>query len=300
MTLIIYHSPCPDGMAAAWVFATYYRKTDDEEKLELHGADHGHAPPLDKAKGQKVILVDYCYNYEAMTALTNVAHSVTVLDHHASTEPLVDRLPGITFILSKEFSGCQLAWRYCLQPASPKAPWWIDHVADRDLFRWAIPTSKATTRALDALYAFDNIRRLNLVTGLHDQAELEWMGRVLLSGDRIRYDSLAQAAQARTLVCPDGQRFKAAYVFCDAKDASEVGDLLCKQMDADGKAVYQLAVLPRYDPLSDCFRVSLRSIGDLNLVPIASQFRQGGGHARAAGFVCPTREALEALLEKSV
>ena len=299
MTLIIYHSPCPDGMAAAWVFANHYKKTDEKEKLEFHGADHGHVPPLDKAKDQTVILVDYCYNAQGMAALVEVAAMIIVLDHHASTQKLEPLFPTIRFVLSNDMSGCQLAWIFCYQPETAM-PWWLNHVADRDLFRWAIPTSKATTRALDALYAFDNIQRLNLVTGLHDQSELEWMGRVLLSGDRIRYEGLAQAAQSRTLVCPDGQRFKAAYVFCDAKDASEVGDLLCKQMDADGHAIYQLAVLPRYDPLSDCFRVSLRAIGDLNLVPIASQFRQGGGHARAAGFVCPTREALEAVLEKPV
>ncbi len=144
------------------------------------GKDHA----LDGVAGRDVVYVDVVPSKATLAAVAAAARSVTVLDHHpnakrfvealsipASTDllvqagqtPALERLAetlsehakqahpqttgsGITLIYAEDRSGAQLAWDWA-HPGVARPPV-IDYIGDRDLWRFALPDSRAINEAL--------------------------------------------------------------------------------------------------------------------------------------------------------
>lgn len=276
--LVIYHGNCPDGLASALVF---YQA---DQKTEFWAADHGSEPPLSRATGKDVLLVDFVYKLGGMKQLQAVAKSIRALDHHKSTEPLMTENLGIELDMHR--SGCQMAWDF-VHPNEPR-PYWIDDIADRDLWIWTRPGSKEVTRAFFGLGAYQSIDSLDQAVRLYTperRHELVEIGKIFCESDQISFKLIAKRAKLRNLHCPDGTVYKVAFLLCDAHQVSDVGDMLCSEVDLFGQPKYDFAVMVRFDFERRCFVGSLRASGasSIDLTRIASQFGQGGGHAKAAG-----------------
>lgn len=154
--MVIYHANCPDGFCGAWV--AHKILGDDAEYVP---AQYSQAPP--DVAGRKVLIVDFSYKRPVMRDILSQAAAVTVLEHHKTAElelagivdefvqrpdlianPPGSELPVIRFDMNK--SGGRLAWEHFFP--GRKAPWLVDYTEDRDLWRWALPGSRAINAAL--------------------------------------------------------------------------------------------------------------------------------------------------------
>ena len=148
----IYHGGCPDGFTAAWAAKQAY------PDAELVPGYYG-APPPDVG-GCDVLIVDFSYPRPVLIEMEMVASRLRVYDHHKTAEA---DLEGLSFcVFDMERSGAGLAWD---ELVGGERPWLIDYVEDRDLWRFALPDSKAVAAWVMAQpYSLDGWDALSLAS----------------------------------------------------------------------------------------------------------------------------------------
>lgn len=153
--LCIYHGNCADGFGAAWVVRRALVEVD------FHAGVYQEAPP--DVTGRDVLLVDFSYKRPILEAMAEKANSILVLDHHKTAAADLelagqagsswqqhlnnvyqDRCEGVTRSLYALFdmdrSGVGITWDFFFP--NEKRPALIDHVEDRDLWRFALPRTR--------------------------------------------------------------------------------------------------------------------------------------------------------------
>lgn len=153
--LVIYHSGCYDGFAAAFVAWLFF----GNDNVELYPATYGEEPPYDLIDGRDVYIVDFSYPLDQMNRILARSRDTIVLDHHktaqAALEPLLkfhgSNSHGLIHIeFDMERSGAGMAWDYFFRKSvNPELfkqyggyPWLIAYVQDRDLWHFKLPNSK--------------------------------------------------------------------------------------------------------------------------------------------------------------
>lgn len=133
--LCIYHGNCADGFGAAWVVR---RALGDG--VDFHAGVYQDSPP--EVDERDVIMVDFSYRRDVMRDIGCRAKSVLVLDHHKSAaEDLANFYgPNYTQHFDMEHSGAMLAWMHYFPDTA--APTLIQHIEDRDLWRFALPGTR--------------------------------------------------------------------------------------------------------------------------------------------------------------
>lgn len=285
--LCIYHAGCDDGFASAWIV----RKALNGA-VEFHEGRYG--DPLPDVDDRDVLIVDFSYKAPELQECARRARTVLLIDHHktaveelAKLEGLAGYWPDVNFPMSgydpndiytvavtnnigaaaryidMKRSGAGLTWDR-LFPQTPR-PRFIDHIEDRDLWRFALPDTKDFSTALRS-YPQDFAVWDSLVDRVD---ELISDGRIINRYYDQKVTEFAATAVLRTL---DGHSVKVAnvpYAF-----ASDVANELAK--DAPFGATY-------YD-MGDTRGWSLRSAQDgLDVSEVAKRYG-GGGHKHAAGF----------------
>lgn len=284
--LCIYHGNCADGFTAAW--AIWKRWPD----VQFFAGIYGETPP--DVSGKHVLLVDFSYKRPVLEAMERAARSITILDHHKTAQ--ADLAPFVceeledgeafegraAFIaccaiqarFDMDKSGAMLAWEYA-HPDTP-APRLVQHVQDRDLWRFAL----------------DGTRQIQAAVFSHDYDFETWDDLALdIEHDVTRANIIAQGEAI------------------ERKHFKDIGELLSatqRYMVIAGHRVpvanlpYTLASdaanqLAEGNPFAACYfdradgqRVfSLRSKPEgLDVSLIAASYG-GGGHARASGFQMP-------------
>lgn len=287
--LCIYHHGCADGFAAAWIVRKYYRmvmvdaiaatnlppECFNDEPVDFHPGIYGDTPP--DVTGRDVILVDFSYKRPAMLALIEQARSVLIIDHHESAERELQDLPiKATTIFAMDRSGAMLTWEHYFLGQQP--PLVIDHIQDRDLWKFKLPMTKEICAAVFSypmtFKSWDELMRRSIL-------ELEREGRAIQRKHNQDVDALIEATPFLGHVA--GVEVPIANV--PWMYASEVAGQLAKGHPF--AATY-------YDD-ADGRRWSLRSDNDgANVAEIAESLG-GGGHKHAAGFRM-TREQVQAWL----
>lgn len=157
---VLYHDNCTDGKGAA--LAAWMRLGDrdlDGKKIEYLPVQYGNQPPNITA-GEEIVMVDFSYPREAILDMALIAGKITIIDHHKTaqaalsapfprqfdTEPLCE----VECIFDMEKSGAVLAWEY-FYPDSD-IPELLQHIQDRDLWRFELPRTKEIHKGL-SLYA---------------------------------------------------------------------------------------------------------------------------------------------------
>ena len=266
---IIYHGDCPDGFCAAFVAKRRYPTAN------LVPATYG--KPLDESqiRNKHVLVVDFSWKRADMERIASQTTSIYVLDHHKTAEAELAELPYAYFDMNR--SGAQLAWDHCF-PANQPRPWYVDYVADRDLWRWHLPESKtvsaylmALPHTIDAWAALDSISvETAIANGRGARAQVEhYVDKVTVQAYSGRWNGHTVAI------------VNAAY-----PNISDVGHRLCEQGAQVG-----LGWFVRGDGM---IQFSLRSVGDLDVSQLAQE-HGGGGHKNAAGFQVPMTEGLAIL-----
>jgi oligoribonuclease NrnB/cAMP/cGMP phosphodiesterase (DHH superfamily) len=273
--LIIYHgSGCPDGLASAWCF----RQAGILEDDKFHAARFNEIPP--NTKGKNVVLVDFSYSKDIIEEMLKTALSIRVLDHHRSANQLLEiKQNNFSIILDMDRSGAQIAWDE-LFPGQSR-PWFIDDIGDRDLWRWSIPDSKLSTRAMFGLGYYSNLKKFNELYGKNRDKFVN-DGNILDKDDERNYSMICK--HAIDCICnaqdESGLYWRVRVVECDHTKASEVGNRLVKDNRCDFSAMF------RYEIVRDEWHVSLRAnvSSDIDLTEIVKHLGNGGGHAKAAGM----------------
>lgn len=313
--LIIYHADCLDGFAAAW--AAWHRYQGAADFLPLH---HGEDWDTTRCAGREVYVLDFSFPPERLQQMAGLARQVVQLDHHASAradwadrlQPLADgnaeyqsTTPALRVRFAEQQSGARLAWEH-FHPGSP-LPLLLQHIEDVDLWRFALPESRAIQRSL-RLLAFDFPLWSHWITTastpdtpayrdllLRGQAIESFFrretGRLaassLLTAARLRGEPAdpLQALRHDQPIVSDGVQYWHALpcmaVNCDGMFASDLGHELASR-HRQPALIWQLAG-------DGMVRASLRSVGDCNVAVIAQRYG-GGGHCHAAGFRLPAAQ----------
>lgn len=276
-TLCIYHGNCQDGFGAAW--AVRYAFGDDVEFFPGVYQD----PPPD-VTGRDVIMVDFSYKRPVLAAMAASARLLLILDHHKTAAADLQDFPaappvfqiwksanhylGYPLVLfDMERSGAGIAWDY-LNPYATRPPL-IDHIEDRDLWRFKLPRTRNIAAGLfsypydfetwDGLMQAASLDRLNVEGGAIERKHHQDIDNILPVVRRemvIGGVRMPVACLPLTLTSDAGHRM-----------ASEAGGVAACYWDtADGRVF------------------SLRSTDDGPDVSVIAKGFGGGGHAHAAGF----------------
>lgn len=259
--LVIYHGPsCPDGHTAAWVAHRYY---ETRGGCELLAANYGDDPP--DVDGRDVVVLDFSYPRATLLEMHARARSLLVLDHHRTAEEDLRELSFARFDMAR--SGAGLAWDHFFE-GEPR-PWIIDYVEDRDLWRWALPDSRAVSAYLRTLPLELNAWSAAATEPVEAIAE---RGRAIVAYiDALVRSHVAQAEPARI-----GEHV--VPVVNATVAVSEIGNELSR--NAPFAATYTVGP-------DGTYHYSLRSCAEnpehVDVSEVARAFG-GGGHRHAAGF----------------
>jgi nanoRNase/pAp phosphatase (c-di-AMP/oligoRNAs hydrolase) len=281
--LIFYHKNCPDGIAASWVFLRYMALESDLDlaKINCVPLPAGKLPTDIVFKGKEIILLDLCWKREDIFRIASEAKSILVLDHHSSAiSEVFGNLPdNVTIVLDTTRSAVQIAWdRWFPQDNSP---WFIDVIADRDLWKWKIPLSKEIGEYLHDNGFYSHTKMTELLDWTIDDIEnAAKEGTIILKEKEKTIQMITKKAILCDFYIPE-TTYKVYLTECPHEHASEVGHRLSTLPECD------FAVMWRYSFLSDEWELSCRSSKnrtDIDLSTITKNIG-GGGHVQAAGFI---------------
>lgn len=296
--VVITHGACFDGFCAAWLF---HRVFPDATYVPGY---YGQKPP--DVTGKQVFIADFSYPRDAIIEMCRHANSLCILDHHATAEAALDGLqeqcitrgdeiglriaPYIVFEQDK--SGGRLAFEYLRGRFKEIAamgtlgndyvpPWLVAYTEDRDLWRWALPDSKAINACL---------RSYPLDFGTWDAFAMmvpetfRAPGEAILRREAQIVDQHCQHAVPIKLCGYSGLQVNATVMFSEIagklseRDGIDFG--ACWFIRSDGKKQW-----------------SLRSRGDDCDVSTIAIFYGGGGHKNAAGFESGSVDAMYPVLQ---
>jgi oligoribonuclease NrnB/cAMP/cGMP phosphodiesterase (DHH superfamily) len=289
--LCIYHGNCFDGFGAAWVLNKFFKG-----EIDFHPGIWGVPPPLDKMTiDTDVYIVDFAYPEKELAQINRVARSMTVLDHHATSEAFlvsletVERytdLPlyngnsaiehgGYMVHASKLFdlkrSGAGLAWDFFY--TGKRRPKTLNAIEDRDLWRFALSETKEIQAGLST-HPFDFELWDTFMEGDYAAYALADDGAIVLKKENQDIDSILAISKFRQVIA--GYDVPVANV--PVTLCSEAGQKMAKG---------ELFAATYYDSAAGWRQYSLRSDANdpkaLDVSKIAERFG-GGGHKNASGF----------------
>jgi oligoribonuclease NrnB/cAMP/cGMP phosphodiesterase (DHH superfamily) len=299
--IVIYHANCADGFTAAWVF--HKAASLLKVKFKFVEGRYGEAPP--DVTDAIVYLVDFSYKKEVVRDMLQIggAQQVIFIDHHISAINDLASLPDelekeweiaqaelgdasleeefeshFLALTSVEKSGATLAWEFweeLFQDYNYPKPLLLDHIEDRDLWKFKLPlTESLSTAVFSYEYTFENWNMLMS----NDTVGLVTLAASAQGITRKHKKDVAELLKATETVCViDGKEVPCAnlpYIF-----ASDAGHIMASRPENT-----TLFAATYYDSPTD--RVfSLRSAKDtgMDVSVIASKYG-GGGHKNAAGF----------------
>jgi hypothetical protein len=261
--ICIYHKNCLDGKASAAVVLRH------APGAELVPMQYGETPPT--VEGRETYVVDFSLSIEAMRALKAQASTLTWIDHHASSLPIHAKLGWGH--LDVTTCGAVLAWRVLFPTRIP--PTILSYIEDKDLWRWALPDSRAVAAGLARAFAGSKVEGILEA----DVAAMAELGRDDLAKQALRVREAVQTGVAvENAYGLPGVRMLAVPI---NHDQNEVAELACQKV-ADGGMGYDLAVM-FYQRKDGRWVHSLRS-GAVDCAVIAERLG-GGGHPSSACYL---------------
>lgn len=283
--LCIYHGNCQDGFGAAWAV----RHAFDERRIEFHPGVYQDPPP--DVTDRHVLLVDFSYKRPVLLEMAAKARTILILDHHKSAaedlagfreiaphdewdddtlDNVIEADPPIAVLFDMERSGAGIAWDFFHNTVRPKL---IDHIEDRDLWRFDLDGTREISAAL-----FSHPYDFRLWDDLMLREDLANLFREGCAIERKHHKDVAELVKVmqRPMVIGGHKVPVASLPYTLTSDA---GHKMAAESGAPFAACY-------WDTPEGRF-FSLRSTDDgADVSAIAKQYG-GGGHAHAAGFRMP-------------
>lgn len=282
--VVIYHDPCPDGFTAAWV-----ARIALGNQVAFEGKNYN--APFDLAQlplytGKEVFILDFSLPADMLRQLATVAKSVVICDHHKTFAEHMEKWGGVEitnegfFLMDKKIfvlfdaakSGAQLAWKYFF-PNEAEPPL-ITYIADRDLWTWKQPDSRAVSAALHVWpRTFDSWSLISLEIE-SDLATVVGRGRSILEFQRVQVDSVARKAFKISL---------RAHTDIPCVNTSVMQSEVCERMLELNPAAPFVAAFFFLDAKTKIWSLRSRATEKFDVSALCKSFG-GGGHFNAAGF----------------
>ena len=316
--VIIYHGHCPDGVAAAWCFNTYYNKKNQQKiknkkinkkERQFIAGQYKVIPDLSQFANNNVLFLDFTYDQDTMTAIMNSCSSIMIIDHHKSAYNWITNIgfSDFLYVYDSDRSGAQLAWDYlqdwyqltcgnydissnfnkkkkiniyCPNPATRL--WFIDDIADRDLWKWSIDNSRETNRALAGKQAFESIESFTAAIEKPRNYYVT-IGKILVADDNNRFSNYIKKSircRFKSLIDSNVPPWKVKLIHCeDLAIISDIADVIYQKEPNR----YDFIAFYSDNLLDQTTTIRLRS-NKLNLLNLLEHFDPiySGGHESAA------------------
>jgi uncharacterized protein len=279
--VVIYHQGCPDGIAGAWPFW----REGNKEKMKFMQYNYGQPTPVKEDIKDKIIaMVDFCFDRDVMLRILESAKMVVVLDHHLSTQRQIKGIEKENFELhfDLERSAAQICWEYVYGTV---CPWFINVIADRDLWKWTLPYSREVSKALYVknYYNFGGLDNLLAIPQNEIPNTIRFFsskGEIFLRKEEKEILSAVHSSVLCEMTTPSGKKYRVRLTSCKPSLRSEVGNRLASSKGCE------FAALWNYDFLLDEWWISLRGSpsNNIDLSQVCEEFHRGGGHFNAASF----------------
>lgn len=274
----LYHSPCADGVSAAWVVQVYTKT------MKFTPLAAGRDPIYTEfPREQRLVYVDLCPTEVHLLRLLDHGNHVLIIDHHTSAIASISKYKdakNLELYLKTQNSGCGLAWEYFVASVQlypyNVIPKLLKHIEDRDLWTFNVPQSKEIMCAFFTMYPSCSLEDMHDAILSCDESSADWviMGTLMLKRREQQIEKIVLRAINCTMKFTE---LKVKCVECTRDFTSDVGDVLAKSCG--------LAVLWCYVKEKNEWGISLRGSKEstLDLSELAMKFG-GGGHSKAAGF----------------
>jgi len=309
--VIGYHAKCMDGLVAATVMASAVRAISNSATIELRALEYQGVSinnlleHVSIAKPNFVYIVDFSIAMDTLEAMAQFCAHVFVLDHHKTafemyfpSEPVEEDSVAeyisdkIYIKLDNAQSGAGLVYSEVMEQESLqdcsrvyKLKTLVQYVQDRDLWKFELAESKAVNTYIkwaigdfSDFYGIPDISKVRSTAYTLNDHPLDCISKgksLLATQAELIKSAVARASKYRI----HGVSMQLVVVNeTEAELTSEIGNELAKGEEGMGAIVY-------FQPDGKC-KLSLRSIGDIDVTTLTKQFG-GGGHKNAGGCMLP-------------
>ena len=257
---VFYHANCVDGFSGAWAFWTKFG-----DKAEYIPVSPKKLPDME-IKNSEVYCVDSSFTKADAKKLIGDGNSVTVVDHHASSEEDVGFATKAVFDVSH--SGSVLAWKF-LYPGK-SIPHFLLNVEDIDLWKLEM----------------DDTKPLISVSSIIERDFKEWdkfVGEIENKKTREEYIKKGNLILLYEKRLIERLLHKVEVVKFEGYEVLAVNSpLFNSDLGHELEKLNPPMGIIWYEDRGDVF-VSLRSNDSCDVSKIAGKYG-GGGHPRSAGF----------------
>lgn len=280
INIIIYHHPCPDGIASAWVASKYASIHNIQYKYVGIGTNSSSTftPELtEDIKGKTILFVDYAPTKNQYIIAKELAKKIYILDHHKTNEAEYKDKENTVFDMNK--SGVGLAWSFFFP--EKEMPIYLRMVQERDLWKFTLPNAREFTTGLyySAGEELDNYS-LIMEEIYNDPSKIQDYIKIGIVVENNKQEKIKKIVQYNKNNIYKYYQFNCGIVNCDYDLASDLGSAMMSTNNFD------FVVLWRYDQLTESYLLSLRSSDKSNFdVSQLAKSLGGGGHFCAAGAI---------------
>lgn len=259
--LILYHAECDDGFGAA--YAAWLSLGDS---AEYQPVTYGDRIAPDRLTGRQIYILDFSFPPDVLFDMAQHAAKIVLLDHHKSAAAQwthIEPASNVELHFDMDRSGAQMAWDYF--HADSARPPLIDHIGDRDLWRFTMADTKAFCAGLSLIpTSFESWQVADANPDV-----LIAKGHTVLEVLQRQIDSALRKELRPVTLC--GHQGLATNAI---NNTSKIGNAIAKQSGTFSLTFFIKGVE---------VICSLRSIAPFDVSTIATYYG-GGGHAQASGF----------------
>lgn len=278
--IVVYHDNCPDGQCGLWCAECF---AGDKPFIKI-GIPAGKDPCGDFVD-KKIVFIDVCPSIQFIKDNAPIAKQITILDHHKSAydtylknKKYLKKLSNVHYNFDMNKAGCQIAWSYFF--GKQESPWFIDYVADQDLWSWSLQYSKEINCAID----FDKLDKFGELCnyGEHELSCLILEGmHILKVRQRIMEEQLSESVEGTMTFNGTKYNIQMGTILFDMRSA--FGNLLATKPLKNGLEP-DFGVVWTYKPLENLWVISLRGTENSPDLSVIATHYNGGGHAKASAF----------------
>lgn len=306
---LVYHNYCSDGTACKWIVS----QMNDISLFVPVNTGANHLIDLDQFRNKVVMFVDLSIKQKQLEYLETICKGVIIIDHHdySYDEYKIYDVGGYINVISiftddinfnsvtrnkhmkknnccykrilinKNFAACQLVWQFT--HGNTNCPWFINYIADRDMYMFLLPNSKEINMSIYSLQLINELGFESMMQYTKNQIKkLVDKGKELLDNKAKEIQPYVLGARKATIETSFGT-LNTWISTCPRHLRSDIGNELC--LKTDGNFVPDFGTIYCNDPNSNDIWMSLRGIGKVNLDKLCQELDENGkGHFDAAGF----------------
>ncbi len=213
-------------------------------------------------------------------------------------EQQFNKIDNLYIEFDMDRSGCQITWDYFSE--NKERPFFVDYIADRDLWKWTLPNSKEINNAmfnLNYINPYDLTKITQLLENIEEKKEyLKTYGSIVESiNEKEIKIGLSNAVEATMTI--DDKKYK---IWLGGNIShglrSEFGNKLCYKQFKNGD-LPDFSVIWMYSPNNDEWWINLRGLDSGPDLSVISKKFGGGGHKNASGLTIKHKDGLRHLFE---